>query len=73
MTEIFIHEWNKKDFDGRRDLKTKSAEKIGGEYAYGCQGLTTWFRLGKYIIKHDSANFLLGLTEGQARCDADRL
>ena len=58
MTEIFIHEWNKKDFDGRRDLKTKSAEKIGGEYAYGCQGLTTWFRLGKYIIKHDSANFL---------------
>ena len=61
MTEIFIHEWNKKDFDGRRNLKTKSAEKIGGEYAYGCQGLTTWFRLGKYVIKHDHANFLLGL------------
>lgn len=61
MAEIFIEEWKKKDLDGRRNLKTRSKEKINGEYAYGCVGLTSWFRLGKYIIKHDQANFLLGL------------
>lgn len=61
MAEIFIEEWRKKDLDGRRNLSTRSKEKINGEYAYGCVGLTSWFRLGKYIIKHDQANFLLGL------------
>ena len=61
MAEIFIEEWRRKDSDGRRNLSTKSAEKIGGEHAYACQNLTSWFRLGKYIIKHDQANFLLGL------------
>lgn len=61
MAEIFIHEWNRKDNDGRRNLSTKSEGKIGGEHAYGCMNLTSWFRLGKYIIKHDQANFLLGL------------
>lgn len=61
MAEIFIHEWNKSDYDGRRILSSKSAEKIGGQHAYACQNLTSWFRLGKYIIKHDQANFLLGL------------
>ena len=61
MAEIFIHEWNKSDHDGRRILSSKSAEKIWGQHAYACQNLTSWFRLGKYIIKHDQANFLLGL------------
>lgn len=61
MEEIFIHEWNKSDHDGRRILSSKSAEKIGGQHAYACHNLTSWFRLGKYIIKHDQANFLLGL------------
>ena len=61
MAEIFIEEWRKNDLDGRRNLSTRSKEKINGEYAYGCVGLTSWFRLGKYIIKHDQANFLLGL------------
>ena len=61
MAEIFIREWNKSDHDGRRILSSKSAEKILGQHAYACQNLTSWFRLGKYIIKHDQANFLLGL------------
>ena len=61
MAEIFIQEWDRKDYDGRRDLGTKSKGKIDGEHAFACRNLTTWFRLGRWIIKHDTANFLLGL------------
>ena len=63
MAEIFIHTWQKSDRDGRRKLATKSKEKINGDYAYACDNLTSWFRLGKLIIKHDTANFLLGLID----------
>lgn len=67
MKEIFIEEWRKNDYDGRRDLSVKSSVKVGGEYLYGCKKLTTWFRLGKYIIKHDVANYLLDLTQYMSR------
>ena len=59
MAEIFIHEWNKSVHDGRRILSSKSAEKIAGQHAYACQRLSSWFRLGKYIIKHDEAKKII--------------
>ena len=61
--EIFIQEWNIKDYDGRREKSMMSDGTINGEHVYACQRLTTWFRLGKYLIKHDVANYLLGLTD----------
>jgi len=65
--EVFIEEWRKNDYTGRRDLSIKSSVKVGGEYLYACKNLTSWFRLGKYIIKHDIANYLLGLTQYMSR------
>lgn len=63
MSLIFIHEWRIIDHDGRRDQKAKSIGTINGEHIYACQNLSTWFRIGKYIVKHDIANYLLGLTK----------
>lgn len=59
--EIFIEKWEKNDPDGRRDLKTKSKDTIGGEHAYACTRLSSWFRLGEYIIKYNTVLYLLGL------------
>lgn len=60
--EIFIHEWKIQDYSGRREQSMKSERTINGEHVYACKHLTSWFRLGKYLIKHDTANYLLGLT-----------
>jgi len=65
--EIFIQEWKIQDYDGRRDKSIKSKGTINGEHVYACQRLTTWFRLGKFLIKHDVANYLLGLTRYMSR------
>lgn len=65
--EIFIHEWNIKDYDGCREKSMMSEGTINGEHVYACKRLTTWFRLGKYLIKHDVANYLLGLTRYVSR------
>lgn len=65
--EIFIEEWKIQDYAGRRELSMKSEQTINGEHVYACVGLTSWFRLGKYLIKHDTANYLLGLTELMSR------
>lgn len=62
MKETFITEWKISDYDGRRDNNIMSIGTINGEHVYACERLTTWFRLGKYIIKHDFANYLLGVT-----------
>jgi hypothetical protein len=62
MREIFIEEWKIQDHAGRRDKSIVSDGTINGEHVFACQSLTSWFRLGKYIIKHDTANYLLGLT-----------
>lgn len=61
--EIFIEKWSgaNTDPDGRRDLKTKSKNTINGEHAYACTGLSSWFRLGEYIIKYNTVLYLLGL------------
>lgn len=61
--EIFIEKWSgvKTDPDGRRDLKTKSYDTINGKHAYACTGLSSWFRLGEYIIKYDTVLYLFGL------------
>ena len=61
--EIFIEKWSgaKTDPDGRRDLKTKSKNTINGEHAYACTGLSSWFRLGEYIIKYNTVLYLLGI------------
>lgn len=59
--EIFIQEWKIQDYAGRREPAMKSEGTINGEHVYACKNLTTWFRLGKYLIKHDIANYLLGL------------
>lgn len=61
--EIFIEKWSgvKTDPDGRRDLKTKSYDTINGKNAYACTGLSSWFRLGEYIIKYNTVLYLLGL------------
>ena len=56
--EIFIEKWEKNDLDGRRDLKTKSKDTIGGEHAYACTRLSSWFRLGEYIIKYNIVMYL---------------
>lgn len=45
----------------------KSEQTICGEHIYACKHLTSWFRFGKYLIKHDVANYLLGLTELMSR------
>ena len=63
MELVFIDTWRPGDTDARRDLATKSKDKIAGEHAYACKGLSSWFRLGKYVIKHDIANYLLGITD----------
>ena len=63
MAEIFITEWKIQDYAGRREQSMKSESTINGEHVYACKNLTSWFRLGKYLIKHDQANYLLGLTE----------
>ena len=65
--EIFIHEWKIQDYAGRREKMMKSDKTINGEHVYACKHLTSWFRLGKYLIKHDTANYLLGLTELMSR------
>ena len=65
--EIFIQEWKISDYDGRRDKSIKSDGTINGDHVYACQRLSSWFRLGKYIIKHDVANYLLGLTRYVSR------
>ena len=67
MKEIFIHEWKIQDYSGRRDRSMKSEDTINGEHIYACLHLTSWFRLGKYLIKHDKANYLLGLTKHMSR------
>jgi len=67
MAEIFIHEWHISDYDGRKDSSMKSEGTINGEHVYACKRLSTWFRLGKYLIKHDVANYLLGLTRYMSR------
>lgn len=67
MPEIFIHEWKIQDYAGRRDKSIVSEGTINGEHVYACKKLTTWFRLGKYLIKHDMANYLLGLTKYMSR------
>ena len=61
--EIFIHEWKIQDYAGRREPTMKSEGTINGEHVYACKNLTSWFRLGKYLIKHDYANYLLGLLD----------
>ena len=63
MSLIFIHKWNPSDTDGEIDKKIKSIGTINGHHVYACKNLTTWFRLGDYIIKHDFANYLLGVTK----------
>lgn len=60
--ETFITEWRISDYDGRRNKDIKSIGTINGEHIYACIRLSTWFRLGKYLIKHDFANYLLGVT-----------
>lgn len=67
MELVFIETWRSGDFRGRHDLATKSKDKIAGQHAYACKGLSSWFRLGKYIIKHDIANYLLGITDKMSR------
>ena len=67
MELVFIYTWQSGDTDARRDLATKSKDKIAGQHAYACKGLSSWFRLGKYVIKHDQANYLLGLTKEMSR------
>ena len=60
--DIFITTWKISDYDGRRRKDIVSKGTINGEHIYACEKLTTWFRLGKYLIKHDFANYLLGIT-----------
>lgn len=67
MAEIFIHEWHISDYDGRREPSMMSEGTINGEHVYACKRLSTWFRLGDYLIKHDQANYLLGLTRNMSR------
>ncbi len=67
MAEIFIYEWRNSDYDGRRNLSMKSEGTINGNHVYACIRLSSWFRLGKYLIKHDMANYLLGLTRHMSR------
>lgn len=69
MAEIFIHEWHISDYDGRREPSMMSEGTINGEHVYACKRLSTWFRLGKYLIKHDVANYLLGLTTNMSRTE----
>lgn len=59
----FITEWKIQDYAGRKDLSMKSEGTINGKHVYACKHLTSWFRLGKYLIKHDQANYLLGLID----------
>jgi len=61
--EIFIEKWEgmKSDPDACRDLKTKSKDTINGEHIYACKRLSSWFRLGEYIIKYNTVVYLLGL------------
>lgn len=63
MAEIFITEWQISDYAGRKRKDIVSNGTINGEHIYACEQLTTWFRLGKYLIKHDFANYLLGITK----------
>ena len=44
-----VIEWNKKDFDGRRDLKSKI--EINGKCFYKCLNLTAWFRYENNLIR----------------------
>lgn len=67
MSEIFIVEWHISDYAGRRETSMRSEDTINGEHVYACKKLTSWFRLGKYLIKHDVANYLLGLTKHMSK------
>lgn len=71
--EIFIHEWKIQDYAGRREPTMKSEGTINGEHVYACKNLTSWFRLGKYLIKHDHTNYLLGLLAMKNRQAASQL
>lgn len=67
MSEIFIAEWHISDYAGRRETSMCSEGTINGEHVYACKKLSSWFRLGKYLIKHDVANYLLGLTKHMSK------
>ena len=69
MSEIFIVEWHISDYAGRRETSMCSEGTINGEHVYACKKLNSWFRLGKYLIKHDVANYLLGLTKHMSNRD----
>lgn len=64
MSVIFIEKIRKGDTEAYKDTKTVSSKTIGKQRLYACRKLTSWFRLGDHIIKHDIANYLLGITEG---------
>jgi len=63
MSVIFIDKIRKGDTEAYKDTKTVSSKTIGKQKIYACRRLTSWFRLGDYIIKHDIANYLLGITD----------
>ena len=62
--EIFIHKFDRKDREATRDMATESKRKIGGLHLYACKHLSYWLRYGEYLIKWDSAVWVLGLSKG---------
>lgn len=62
--EIFIHKFDRKDREAMRDMATESKLTIRGLHLYACKRLSTWFRYGEYLIKWDSAVWVLGLSKG---------
>lgn len=64
IMEIFIHKFDRKDREAMRDMATESKLTIRGLYLYACKRLSTWFRYGEYLIKWDSAVWVLGLSKG---------
>lgn len=59
--DTFITKWHISDYDGRRNYDHCSKELLFGKKVYACKRLSSWFRYGEYLIKHDIVNVLFDL------------
>lgn len=63
MSVIFIERIRKGDTEAYRDTKKKSSVTVDGKNLNCCRKLTSWFRIGEWVVKHDWANYVLGITK----------
>lgn len=62
MSVVFIERIEKGDTKAYRDTKKKSSVTVDGKNLYCCKKLTSWFRIGEWVVKHDLVSYILSLT-----------